>query len=162
MTATYHITEQDYVNGMRLHQRGTRSVKATYIILVASLAFLTVFGPERVRAMAIGGLVGGVAVMLLFQLLFMPMMARRHYRKYKAIQEPITIELKDEGVEFTTTDSHSVFKWDKILKWRQNEHYILIYPMPQIFFLITKTITNQSFDLAALTDNLTTHVGKEG
>jgi len=161
MPATYNISEQDYVNGMRLNLRATRTTTVSYTIIVASLAFLSVFGSEQVRGMAIGGLVGGTVVILFYHLVFVPMMAKRHYRKYKSIQEPITIELKDDGIEFITADSQSVLKWDKILKWRHDEHYILVYPMPQIFFLVTKTITRQGFDLDALIEALRSQVGKE-
>jgi len=161
MPATYNISEQDYVNGMRLNLRATRTTTVTYIILLASLAFLSVFGSEQVRGMAIGGLIGGTAVVLFYHLVFMPMMAKRHYRKYKSIQQSITLALTDDGIEFTTADSHSLFKWDQILKWRHNERYILIYPMPQIFFLITKDIVDQGFDLDALIKALRTQVGKE-
>jgi hypothetical protein len=160
MATTYQITEQDYVDGMRLHQQANRTATISYIIMFGSLAFLTVFGSDQIRVLAIGGLVGGVSVILFFRLLFLPMTAKRHYRKYKTIQEPVTIDLRGKGIKFTTTDTNSLVTWDKILKWRQNDRFILIYPMPQIFYLVKKDITKQGFDLKALIDALTTHVGK--
>ena len=109
---------------------------------------------------AIGGLVGGLFVALVGRYIVSPILARRHYRKYKSIQEEFTVELVDDGVRFTSPNADGKITWDKIHKWRQNEDFVLIYPMPRIFHMIPKSVAAQGFDLQALTDGLQHHVGK--
>jgi hypothetical protein len=36
--------------------------------------------------------------------------------KYEGMQEPITTELTDEGMSFTSADGHSLVRWSKILR----------------------------------------------
>ena len=161
MQATYTISERDYVRAMKLFSKITPKVAGIYAIAVIGLASATFFGPPVIRDGAIGGLIGGLVVVVFGRLLISPLLAKRHYRKYKAIQEPITIQLTEEGVGFTTADGGGVVKWDKVFKWRQNDNYVLIYPMPRLFHIIPKTKIDSGFNLSSLIENLHSQVGKE-
>jgi len=162
MKANYTITEADYVQAMKLYSRPKPSMLAILALITVAFIVAISFGPPALRPGAIGGLVGGLSVMILSRLLLNPMQAKRHYRKYKAIQEPITIELRNAGVEFSTANGEALIRWDKLLKWRQNERYLLLYTMPRLYHIIPKSIADQGFDLNALIEQLQSHLGKAG
>ena len=160
MKATYRISEQDYVNATKLFAKLSLRVFLIYAASTLALIALAAFGPPIIKAGAIGGLVGGFAVALVGRYILLPILARRHYRKYKAIHEEFTIELLNDGVRFSSPDADGKLTWNKMLKWRENKNYILIYPMPRLFHIVPKSIASNGFDLKVLTDGLLQHIGK--
>lgn len=160
MKATYLISEQDYVDAMKLFAKLTPRLVIIYSASALALAALAIFGSPVLRGGAIGGLIGGLTVALIGRYVVSPILARRHYRKYKAIQEEFTVEVVDDGVRFTSPNADGKITWDKVHKWRQNEKFVLIYPMPRIFHMVPKSVAAQGFDLQALTDGLQQHVGQ--
>jgi hypothetical protein len=89
------------------------------------------------------------------------MRARRQYRQYKAIQELITAELTEAGINFSTENGGANLQWSKIFQWRQNDQFILIYPMPILFYVVPKSIAREGFDIPLLVQRLAEHVGPE-
>ncbi len=160
MEATFTITERDYVRAMVLFSKIKRKAASIYLAIVVALALAALILPFPFWLFAIGPLVGGIVGGVLFHFGLTQFMAKRHYRKYKAIQEPIAIQLKDEGVWFESADYSGVVKWEKIYRWRQNNNYLLIYPMPRLFHIIPKTVADSGFDLSSLIETLQTKVGK--
>ncbi|MGB4812805.1 MAG: YcxB family protein [Methylophilaceae bacterium] len=160
MKATYRISEQDYADTIKLFAKITPRIIIFYLLSVLILIALAVFGSSVLRAGAIGGLIGGLSVIIIGRYIISPILARRHYRKYKAIHEEFTIELIDKGVRFSSSNGDWKIMWDKTHKWRQNENFVLIYPMPRLYYVIPKSVASQGFDLQALTDGLLQHVGK--
>ena len=145
---------------MKLFAKLTPRLAIIYLAAALALAALSIFGSPVLRGGAIGGLIGGLSVALVGRYVVSPILARRHYRKYKAIQEEFGVELVDDGVRFTSPSAEGKITWDKVHKWRQNEKFILIYPMPRIFHMVPTSVATQGFDLSALTDGLQQHVGK--
>jgi hypothetical protein len=160
MRATYRISEEGYLGAMRLFAKFTPRLATIYLASAAALAVLAIFGTPVLRGGAIGGLIGGLSVTLIGRYIASPMLARRHYQKYKAIHDEFGVELVDDGVRFTSPSADGKITWDKIHKWRQNDEFVLIYPMPRIFHIIPKSVAAQGFDLQALTKGLLQHVGK--
>jgi hypothetical protein len=46
-----------------------------------------------------------------------------------------------------------------VVRWRQNERFILIYPMPAMFYIVPKAIAGNGFDVSLLVQRLTSQVG---
>jgi len=161
MEAAYRISEDDYVRAMKLYSKITPKLAAIYGVAVIVLLALAIFGAGAIKGGAIGGLIGGAVVAILGKYVVNPILARRNYRKYKAIHEPIAIKLKEEGLELSTADGAGLVRWDKILKWRQNDEYLLIYPMPRMYHIVPKAVAESGFDLASLITSLQERVGKE-
>jgi hypothetical protein len=90
-----------------------------------------------------------------------PRLSRQHYRQYKAIQEPITIELLDGGIRLSLPDGESNVPWSKIFQWRQNEQFILVFKMRLLFHIVPKSIARDGFDIALLVKRLAEQVGPE-
>jgi len=87
--------------------------------------------------------------------------ARRHYRQYKGIQEPITVELTEAGIKFSNADGEAILPWSKAFQWRQNDRFILIYGMPILYYIVPKSIEREGFDVPLLIQRLAEHVGPE-
>ena len=161
MKTEYTITENDYVRAMKLHSRFTSKMTALFLVAATLLGAAAIYGSSLFRGAALGGLIGAVVVVVLGQYVLNPLLAKRHYKKYKAIQDPVQIALNDEGIEFSTADSNGMIRWKKFLKWRQNDDYLLVYLMPRMYYIIPKSIEASGFDLAALTSALEINVGPE-
>lgn len=160
MKATYRISEDNYVEAMKLFMRLTPWTAAFYLASMAALVVLAVFGTPILRGGAIGGLIGGCSVTLIGRYIVSPMLARRHYRKYKAIHEEFAVDLIDGGIRLTSPSAEAEIAWDKIHKWRENDKYVLVYLMPRLFNIVPKSVAAHGFDIQALEDALRQHVGK--
>jgi hypothetical protein len=159
MNAKYRVSEDDYVNATALFGKITLSSAIGLSALALLLLGLELFGPPFMQGVGIGGIIGGAIVAVLGRYVLSPWIARRHYRNYKAIQEEFTIEILDDCVHFSTADSDSKIKWANILKWRHNDAYILIYPMPRIYYVVPKSLAASGFDIPLLIAKLTQNVG---
>jgi hypothetical protein len=71
------------------------------------------------------------------------------------------VELTETGINLSTADGTINLQWSKILQWRQNDRFVLIYPMPILFYLVPKSIAREGFDIALLVQRLAEHVGPE-
>jgi len=160
MIAKFRISEDDYAAAMKTFARMTRARWA----LLAGLAVLVVVGAllsgPAMWPIALGGLGGGVGVILI-ALIVAPVMARRHYRKYKAMHSEFGAELLDNGLRLSSPHGEGTIVWENILKWRQNDRFVLIYPMPRIFHILPKSVAEQGFDLQGLIAQLKQRVGPE-
>lgn len=166
MKAQYRITEDDYANVASFaawrhfiaRPSATRLVAGGIIVALLGIGLWT--RPEFAPSLAFGVAVFAIlfAVGLLVRT---PRRARRHYRQYKSIQEPITVELTDAGIKFSTADGEAALPWLKVFQWRQNRQFILIYRMPVLFHIVPKSIAREGFDLALLVQRLAEHVGPE-
>lgn len=159
MRATYRIAEDDYVNAMKLYNKFSRKQIIAFSTAALALVGCAVFGNPIIAGAAIGGLIGGIIVGVVGRYIVSPFLARRHYRKYKAIHEEFTVDLRDEGIYMSSSNGEGKITWDKILKWRQNDRYVPIYPMPRLYYILPKSIESGGIDLARLTGLLKQHVG---
>lgn len=161
MHAKYVISEDDYVRAMKLFSKITPKVALFYCLGIAVLLSIAVFGSPVIRGGIIGGLIAGGGVYLICRLVVNPLLARRHYRKYKAIHEPVEMRLRQDGIEFANSDASGVVRWNTIFRWRQNRDYILVYPMPRMYHVIPKSVKDRGTELQPLIDALRRNVGKE-
>ena len=166
MKVSYRITEDDYASAARFHAwrhfiaRPSTAQFAYGGILVALLGICMWTLPAIVPVFVVGGAM--LAIMIAFALLVRtPSRARRHYRQYKGIQELITAELTEAGINFSTANGGANLQWSKIFQWRQNDRFVLVYPMPILFYLVPKSIAREGFDLPLLVKRLAEHVGPE-
>jgi len=160
MEAKYRISEEDYVNANKLFGKLTPKLILVYVVVSLALIVVAIFGSPVLKGGAIGGLVGGLIVTLLGRLLISPLLAKRHYRRYKAIHDEFIVQLLDDGVRFISSTGEGKVGWDSIHKWRQNKDYILIYPMPRLYHIVPKSISSSDFDIQKLIESLNKNIGK--
>jgi hypothetical protein len=166
MKVQYRITEDDYANAARFaawrhfiaRPSALRLITGGIIIALLGIGLWTL--PGLALSLSFG--IAVFAILYTASLLFQtPRRARRHYRQYKDIQEPITLELTDAGTKFSTPDGEAILPWSKVFQWRQNDRFILIYRMPILFHIVPKSIAREGFDIPLLVRRLAEHVGPE-
>jgi hypothetical protein len=167
MKVQFRITENEYVAAARLHawRHFIASWHSTANLLgLGAIVVLVGIGLWE-RVVSVFALVFIALIISIWAawnlLLYVPRRARRHYRQYKAIQEPITAELTDAGIRFSNSDGEGVLPWSKVLQWRQNGQFILIYTMPIMFYILPKSVAREGFDISLLIRRLAEYVGPE-
>jgi hypothetical protein len=170
LMAQYRITEDDYASALRFHawrrfiaRPPTMAVVAGGIALVV-FAFIFWQEPSLLQPVvfAIMFVVPLLAILYAYALFVrVPKRARQHYRQYKGIWDPVTIELMDAGVNFSNADGSGTLPWSKVFQWRQNDRFIFIYTMPALFHIVPKSIAQEGFDIELLVQRLIAHVGPE-
>jgi hypothetical protein len=166
MRVQYQITEDDYANVLRLHAWRNLIARPSRTRLVAGVATVALLGmlPWTHPAMApiVALAVSVFAILFVVSVLVLtPGRARRHYRQYKGMHEPITAELTEAGIRLSNADGEAILPWSKIFQWRQNVQFILIYQMPLLFHIVPKSIAHEGFDVPLLVQRLSEHVGPE-
>lgn len=158
MTATFRISEDDYVAAMKLFARPTFLRRLLLTSFLAVLLLVALSAGRELWPATLGGVVGLVIVVVITTIVA-PQMTRRHYRKYKAIQGEFTAELLDTGVCIASEHGDYTLVWENILKWRYDERFVLIYPMPRMFHILPRSVAEQGFDVTELIERLNRHVG---
>ena len=166
MKVQYRITEDEYADVARFHAWRHFIARPSTMMLIASGIALVLVGIGLWTRWINGQIF--VFAIVIFSMLYafnlfirVPSQARRHYRQYKAIQELITAELTDAGIRFSNSDGDGVLPWSKLLQWRQNDRFVLIYGMPILYYIVPKSIERQGFDVPLLIRRLAEHVGPE-
>jgi membrane-anchored glycerophosphoryl diester phosphodiesterase (GDPDase) len=159
MPIPFEISEQDYVNAVKLSAQMSR--RQAYMLLFAWIILLAmaVFISTGVLLGVLFGPIGGAVVAWLWLHVVVAYIARRHYRKYKLMQGKLAAALHEDGVQLKTDDSDAILHWDKLLKWRQNNQFVLLYQMPALFFIIPKRLEAEGFDVPLLLQRLTETLG---
>ena len=159
LEAEYIISEREYVQASKLYARLTKKHVMVSLVIITILIAVAYFAGNSVfRGAAIGGLAGGVGGYLICRFLFAPWKTKRLYRSYAAIKEPCTVKNHDEGVKFLSKSGEALIEWKHIMKWRQDDEFLLIYQAPHLYHLIPKrlgTIVNH------IVERLIENVGKE-
>lgn len=156
----YKVSEADYLQAMRLFSK--LSARSIVIVLFGALILvaLVILGSVDVRRFAIADLIWAAAVLLLYRYVLLPIFAWRDYKKYKAIHQEFELELFDEGLNMASSNGQWLVRWDQMLKWRKNDQFILIYPLPRLFYIVPKRFSEQGLDVQLLRQKLLQHLGK--
>jgi hypothetical protein len=149
----------DYVNSNRLAAVATKKQLLWLTAGGVLLFLLGLFGEGSIRGAGIFGLICGILGYILTLYVITPWNAKRHYRNYKSIQEPLKIEMVDSGFKITADSGQSNVKWGNLLRWRKNGKYILIYFAPKIYYLIPKRLEESGLDIKNLKKSLQEKLG---
>jgi hypothetical protein len=125
------IAEADYVRSQYLYIRPSPGLGWAVIgVVIAALIIGAIVA-------SLPWIIAGVAAYLaLWLLVFIPWHAKKNYRQYKALSEPVSIEVRDDGLFFKRDNGEGLVPWSHIVKWRQNKTLVLLYPASNIFHLI--------------------------
>ena len=64
--------------------------------------------------------------------------ARRTFREYKALSEPVSFEIREDGLYARRTHGEGLVLWSELLKWKKNQNLVLLYPAKNIFYMIPR------------------------
>ena len=153
------ISESEFVGACKLHGKPTRAIWIFYAVAVLALIATAALGGEHARKLAILGLIGGLFGHLFVAQILQPRQARAQYRKYPLIQKPIEVGVLPNGVSFKSADGEGRLTWESIIKWRENSEFILVYPAPNLYYIIPKRLEASGLDVPAIAAGLEKNVG---
>ncbi|WP_167595194.1 YcxB family protein [Collimonas pratensis] len=159
MKTTYRISEKEYMQAINLASKSSpRQIGLIFMMVLAATAVLSFLGTGTGLDITFNCLliltIFGVVIFI-----YIPHVARKGYRQNKDIQGTLTIELLDNGVEFSSPNTVARVPWDHIVKWRQKGDWIFIYRTSRAFHMLPKSVATNGFDLPLLIGRLTQHVG---
>jgi uncharacterized protein YjeT (DUF2065 family) len=123
------LSSSDYVAAQRLHIKPRPWLAVVGVLLVTVGVVVAYIGKSW-------GLVFALTYLMGMFLIYMPFKAKRTFRQYKALSEPVSIEVRDDGLFFTRINGEALVPWSHIAKWRSNRKLLLLYPASNVFHLI--------------------------
>lgn len=157
--ATYRITETDYLAAARLSARPSRKLIAVYVLLAGFVVATSYLMRGGFSWEPFAGVALAAAAVVLGHILLVPLFARRAFRKYTAIQDNFEVAIVEEGLVFISSRGNGKVLWKDMIKWRENDSYILVYIAPQLFHILPKSLVSSGFDLGGLVERLSSRVG---
>jgi YcxB-like protein len=82
-------------------------------------------------------------------LIYVPLRGRRSFRQNKALSEPMTIEVRPDGVFFEHKYSNGLLPWAHIYKCKSNDRIALLYRTSAMFHLIPQRFFDSVEDYKA-------------
>lgn len=138
-----NILESDYVSAQYLHSRARRVFLAMGVVLLVLGLVITVSnfllwmdGSKSATDAAWFPLL--VVVVLGYIFVFRPWCFRWNYRKTPAMHEPISIDLGDGGMAYSSENGQGEIPWRLFIKWREGKKLFLIYSAPNLFHVVPK------------------------
>lgn len=121
--------ESDYMSAQFLHLR-PRPAFAVVGILLLGLAVWALFDSRSL--ILLGCLIFLVAICAFY----IPFKAKRTFRQYKALSEPIVMEVREDGLFFKRQNGEGLVPWSHIIKWRSSKTLVLLYPADNLFYIV--------------------------
>lgn len=160
MKANYQISKEEFDRMVELNGKPKKSTLVIFIVLALLCGLISFSLPQGANASK--GLVFlGLALINLFIVITqIPIiLQKRTYKTYKLIQSEITLTFTESSLRFLTPSSDMEIKWDQILKWKRNKHFILVYIAKNVYTPIAKKIAQDGFPIDQLEKTLTEKVG---
>lgn len=158
--ANYTLSERDFLAASRLNETPPRRLILLLVVILLGLLAVYLTDYYGFGQLASGTLIGLILGYLFLHFVASPYKAKKFYRGFKALQDPFTVQLLATGVEINSSKASNLLLWKDIKDWKQNNHYLLLYPNPDVFYVLPKAISEQGFDGRALVQALELYVGK--
>lgn len=123
------LTLADYMAAQRLHlkPRPIFAIIGAALILVALAAMF--LAPSWELGIAL-------AVMAGMFFVYLPLKARWTFKQFKALSEPMALEVREAGLFFKSTNAEGLVPWSHIAKWRRSSTLMLLYPASGFFYMV--------------------------
>lgn len=150
--ASYRITEQDQLAFNILHWQATVPKALLYVAIVVAglLALAFVFdGLDAVMPVMVGGIAGAGIMMLIARYILVPRHAKRAWRDFALIREPIELCVTEDGFKIVQPSAHVNATWEKMIAWDENAKVFAIYVTRQQAYILPKEqIDDEVIDFA--------------
>ncbi len=156
MEIEYTLSEEEFVAANKLHSRQKFSsvitISVCMIILICITFLLNVF---LAKIIAVVAAISMIIMHIVIRNIYVPYAMKKQYRSYRSIREPVTISLADDGVLWHSFTGENITPWKLIVKWREDQSFILIYLSPMHYYVIPKRIGELSISISkALEGNI--------
>ena len=139
--AKYAITQQDQLAFNILHWRGTVPRALFYVTLVVAGMIALAFafdGMEGAIPVAVGGVVGVAVMLTLARYILVPRHAKRAWREFALIKEPVELSFTDDGFTLLQPSAHVDARWEKMIAWDEDAQVFAIYVTRQQAYILPK------------------------
>lgn len=158
--ASYTISERDFLAASRLNETPPMRLVMLFVAILVGLVAVYLGDYYGFGQLALGTLIGLILSYLFLHFVGSPYKAKKFYRGFKALHDTFTVQLLPTGVEVTSSKGANRLLWKEIKDWKQNKDYLLLYPNPDVFYVLPKKISEQGFDGRALVQALEMYIGK--
>jgi hypothetical protein len=148
------LQQTDYVRAQFLHMRPRRSFAAIGVLLLLLFAVAAFLGDGTLPLVALLAFLGALFFV------YIPWRARRAFRQYKALSEPIKVTIQDEGLHFEREHGSGLLPWAQIRKWKGSNQLILLYPADHIFHLLPRHFFMNEPEFSGFQATLEARVGR--
>ena len=157
MKSTYTIKEDEYVRANKLFSRPTKNTLYSYTLIFVMLAIAFITSDSfNTRLIITSTFIGALIGHAIARHIYAPWKTRKQFKVYKAVQEPVTLEHTAEGMHFKSEVGESFIEWNRVIKWRENNEFLLFYQAPVLYHIIPKRI-GDTCDL--IRESLIEHIG---
>jgi hypothetical protein len=133
------ISLSDYLAGQRVHYRPKPWFAAVAALFIGGTLWCAVALHDGLIALF------PIYLATIF-LIYVPLRGRRSFRQNKALSEPMTVELRDEGLYLTNTHANALLPWAHVHKVKSNARIALIYRTSNMFHLIPSRFFSNAID----------------
>jgi len=137
----YSIEEADQVAFNALHFRGSvpRFVLFATLTVGAIMALAYSFdGAMGALSVCIGGVIGIALMLAIVRYITVPRFARKAWRDFALIREPMTLTLHEEGFTLDQPSAHVDGRWSNMIAWDEDVKVFAIYVTRQQAYILPK------------------------
>jgi hypothetical protein len=149
------LTQRDYVRSQFLHMRPRRAFAVIGVFLLLLFAAAVVIGDGAIPLLALLAFLG------LQFFVYVPWRSRRAFNQYKALSEPVSITLREDGLYFARAHGSGLLPWSQIRKWKASSDLILLYPADHIFHLVPRHFFASDLDFLNFRATLQARIGRD-
>lgn len=155
-TATFQLTEADYVAFLRLYYRRYRPMSLA-ILFGASLLLVIVGWQSQNWAMTrtVIGTMFALAIVygLALHYWLLPRHAAKTWADYALIKEPVTLTVNATGVRYEQPSAHVDVQWHSALLWDEDDVIFAVFATRQLAYIFPKRVCDAAL-LTAVRDGL--------
>ncbi len=151
---------EDFLNGYALHRRKARRGKASEVLSIVvgvplGVAFV-LSHPSLATTLVV---LAGVVILLLYGRWETRRRLRRSFLQARACRIAFHSRFDETGFRTTSAIYDDHREWTDLVRWVQDENYILLYEADDLFRTIPKRLLDADARLAHLGELLATHLG---
>ena len=145
------LQPSDYVTAQFLNLRPRPGYKVVGVIILAAVLWAGWYSFSQGDIGVLDYLfVAAILFLIVNFAVYLPWKTRRIYRQQKALQRELTYRFDDSGVFASNENGQSTTPWGDYLKWKQNDHMILLYLSDCMYQMIPKMLFERSDDFDKL------------
>ncbi len=153
MTVTGQLKEVDYVAAQFLHLRPKRVFAVIGLFLLCLVVWAMVFAQSYWFLLVL-------IYLAVFFAFIIPFKAKRNFRQYKVLSEPLTMEVREDGLFFKRTNGEGLVPWSHIVKWKNNKKLAILYPARNLFYMVPNHFFASPVEFQEFVDTLKERLGK--
>jgi hypothetical protein len=156
------IQPGDYVKAQYLHMRPRPLYEILGIIVLALFFWATWIAITDDDHDAFDLLYLALIIALILNYtVYIPWKTRRVYRQHKALQRELSFKFDATGALVTNENGQSRMPWSDYLRWKQNDHLILIYLSDSMYHMLPSRLFVDPDDFEKLGELLTSKIDKK-